>query len=116
MPNYTLWEDLSTDEQRNEILKGIFNQLAGINKSLEVITILYAKLNLEDLDEIQGNTAHVSTLLDDHAEASRIGYSDRRGLYMVDEEGFNAFPLGYGNHYIDALVDKDTGYFKKEGK
>lgn len=50
------FEELTVDKQRNEILKGIHNQLSEINKWLEVIAVRYAKLRAEDTEDLKTDT------------------------------------------------------------
>lgn len=55
------FEDLDTDEQRNEILKEILNQLSKLNKWLEVGIALYAKLSDEDIEVLKEDALYIST-------------------------------------------------------
>lgn len=107
------FEDLDVEEQRNEILKGIHNQLAQINKWLEVIAARYAKLSSDDVEELRFDAEDLETHLEEiiFRNSSNVGYSKERGLYksfiMNNEEKYE--PLG--EYERTAPIDEETGFF-----
>ena len=104
------FEDLDTDEQRNEILKEILNQLSKLNKWLEVGIALYAKLSDEDIEVLKEDALYIST---DHnsnmwfSDDPNMGYTKERGLYRRQRN--ISEPLG--DYDCTAPIDEDTGFF-----
>ena len=106
------FDTLNDDEQRNELLKGIYNQLAAMNKWLEVIAVSYAKLRASDVLEMQINTEHIQTTVAKDPD-SRIGYTHERGLYITEYANGNptAWPMGDDEYYHrTAPLDEYGGF------
>ena len=97
------FDTLNDDEQRNELLKGIYNQLATMNKWLEIIAVSYAKLSAPDVEIIREHTDGADEIIEQifPCNDSRIGYRPERGLYIAtwDNNRRTDWPLGSDTDY-----------------
>ena len=107
------FENLDTDEQRNEILKGIHNQLAQINKWLEVIAVQYAKLSAEDTEFLRYDAAEIEDNLEcvSYRNGSNVGYTQARGMYKSFLNGGEETREPLGEYDRTAPIDEKTGFF-----
>lgn len=107
------FDDLDTDEQRNEILKGIHNQLAQINKWLEVIAVRYAKLSAEDTEFLRYDAENLEDNLEgvSYRNSSNVGYTEARGLYKTFMNGNEETSEPLGEYDRTAPIDEKTGFF-----
>lgn len=108
------FDDLDTDEQRNEILKGIHNQLSQINKWLEVIAVRYAKLNADDTEDLKMDTEYLYTNFDNNMSSgfiSNVGYTQARGLYKQFLIGDTETREPLGEYDRTAPIDSKSGFF-----
>lgn len=107
------FNDLDTDEQRNEILKGIHNQLSQINKWLEVIAARYTKLNADDTEFLRYDAAEIEDNLEcvSYRNGSNVGYTKERGLYKSSLNGNTETREPLGEYNRTAPIDEKTGFF-----
>lgn len=107
------FDDLDVDEQRNEILKGIHNQLAQINKWLEVIAVRYAKLNADDTVFLKYEAESLEEKLKSISfrDSSNVGYTQARGLYKSSLNGNTEISEPLGEYDRTAPIDSKTGFF-----
>lgn len=107
------FNDLDTDEQRNEILKGIHNQLSQINKWLEVIAARYTKLNADDTEFLRYDVAEIEDNLEcvSYRNGSNVGYTQARGLYKQFLIGDTETREPLGEYERTAPIDEKTGFF-----
>ena len=113
MPRF---EDLDVDEQRNEILKGIHNHLAQINKWLEVIAARYARLDADDVFGLKTETDYLMTNFREaiFQEPSYVGYTKKRGLYKEYDEGDKRICVPLGEYERTDPIDEDGCFWVKE--
>ena len=117
------FSSLSDDEQHNELLKGIYNQLATMNKFLEIITAVYTKLPAADLELIREHTESMNTAFAYDGDVfagdnfdSRVGYTNERGLYITtwDNRKRTDWPLGRDIDYPRTEpINEEIGCFEK---
>ena len=112
------FEDLDVEEQRNEILKGIHNQLSQINKWLEVIAARYAKLSADDVDGLRFDAERIHYDIDaiSYGDFSSVGYTKARGLYKTFLNGGKETSEPLGEYQRTAPIDKETCFFIEEEK
>ena len=104
---------LGSDKQCNEILKGIHNQLAQINKWLEVIAVRYAKLNADDTEFLRYDAEKIEDNLEgvSYRNGSNVGYTESRGLYKSSLNGNTEISEPLGEYDRTAPIDEKTGFF-----
>ena len=81
------FNSLSDYEQRNELLKGIYNHLAAMNKWLDILVVSYAKLSADEVLVLQEHTASLDEGIDNIDMSSlnlRMGCNSKYGLYMTE--------------------------------
>ena len=110
------FEDLDVEEQRNEILKGIHNHLAQINKWLEVIAARYARLDADDVFCLKTETDYLMTNFREAIfhEPSDVGYTQKQGLYKEYDEGDKRICVPLGEYERTAPIDKDGCFCVQE--
>lgn len=110
------FDDLDVDEQRNEILKGIHNQLAQINKWLEVGIALYAKLSSDDIEDLKTDVEYIFPNVDDVTCGgfSNTGYTREHGLYEQYMNGDKEIKEPLGEYDRTAEIDPKTGFFAED--
>ena len=112
------FDDLDTDEQRNEILKGIHNHLAQINKWLEVIAVHYGKLRDDDTESLRYDAEALEEKLESIAfrNGSNVGYTQSRGLYKSFMNCGKETCEPLGEYERTDPIDEKTGFFVKKIK
>ena len=112
------FEDLDVEEQRNEILKGIHNHLAQINKWLEVIAARYVKLRADDVEELRFDAENIPFGVDEisYGGFSNVGYTQARGMYKSFQNGEKEICEPLGEYERTEPIDEKTGFFVKKIK
>ena len=110
------FEDLDMEAQRNELLKGIHNQLAQINKWLEVIAVRYARLRDDESESLRYDAEVLEENLESIAfrNSSSVGYTQERGLYKSFMAGGKETYEPLGEYERTTPIDKETGFFIEE--
>lgn len=111
------FNDMTTDEQRNEILMSINNHLADISKFFEVCTAVFAKLSVEDMLTVKGSIVNFKNSeyyerFADIPDDGDIGCTKADGLSIKYQDTNQRFPLGDDESYTRTTpINEEFGDF-----